>query len=281
MSQPTDAPSDLSARPNAERHYKEALRSAAWDIGDGRAPRLQYVVLSLPRTGSEFLCASLRRRGIGVPMEYLGMAMTSIAKRLGCMDEAGGTSLLPYFAQLHAKRTTPNGIFGIKVHPLHLKSFAREDIGAAAEFLNVFDRVLVLRRRDRLLQVISLVRAHLTEQFHILADDSERRVTQPDHILFGLIATHLANILKDERYVARVIAPLAPEKVTELWYEDLSDGAVEALGTALAAAAGDSRAVPRLDADHAIPRRGDPEEALDLKRRFLAYIAGDQRSNLS
>src|SRR5271169_3091095 len=118
MSRPQDSPNWLGARPDGERHYKEVLLSREWDVGDGSAPQFQYMILSLPRTGSEFLCASLRRRGIGVPQEYLGMH--SIAARLGCMDDAGNTPVAPYFAQLRARRTTPNGIFGIKVHPFHL-----------------------------------------------------------------------------------------------------------------------------------------------------------------
>jgi LPS sulfotransferase NodH len=249
------------------------LLSSERDVGDGSAPRLKYAVLSLPRTGSEFLCASLRRRGIGVPLEYLGMS--SIAARLGCLDEAGNTPLGPYFEPLYARRTTPNGIFGIKLHPGHLRSFAHDSVDAAADFFYHFDRVLVLQRRDKLLQAISLVRAQLTLQFHAFSGDADRRLTQPDVALFEPIAAELAKIIQDERYIARVVALVDPKKVTRLWYEELSEITIEETAATLAAGAGLSGPLAQPHAGHALPRRGNTEEALTLKQRFLAYLTGE------
>ena len=263
-----------SALSDSEKHYKEALRSAEWDVGDGRAPRFQYVILSLPRSGSEFLCASLRRRGMGVPLEYF--TASAMAERLGCGDGAGNIHLATYLPQLHAKRTTPNGIFGVKLHPLHLKSVAGEDSGNAALFLGLFDRTVVLRRRDKVLQAISLARAHFTGQFHIVPGDAVRPLTETDDTLFVRITECLARILEDERYVASVMAHVDPRKVATLWYEDLSESTIDGLAADFAARSGNSSPTSTPYAGHAVPQRGDAEEALSVKRRFLARITGEE-----
>lgn len=259
----------LNIRSEIEKRYKDQLRSADWDVGDGTPPRLKYVLLSLPRTGSEWLCAALRQRGVGVPMEYV--TAPEVAQRMGCADEAGNIHLRTYMVQLQAKRTTPNGVFGLKLHPVHLQAMSGGDARRAAETLNRFDRILLLRRRDRLLQAISLARAILTGQFHIVPGDAPRPVTNTDDLLFREIATQLTRLLQDEHYVETVIALADPLKVTALWYEDLTGATINALAAGLAP---DGRAA--IDAtEHGLPSRGDTTEAHAIRRRFLAHIGGD------
>jgi LPS sulfotransferase NodH len=252
-----------------ERRYKEELRSREWDVGDGSAPRFQYAILSLPRTGSEFLCAALRRRGLGVPIEYVMAG--SLAERWGCADGAGKIDVRTYFVHLHAKRTTPNGIFGLKLQPLHLRALSGDDTRRAASILGGFGRTIVLRRKDRLLQAISLARALLTGQFHIVPGDTARPLNETDDVLFHEIAAQLARVLADERYVADVLSLVEPGKIATMWYEDLSDAAVDAIGAELLSLA---KAEPAtvVHADHDLPRPGDREEALAIKLRFLAYV---------
>jgi len=275
MPQPSPLPGPIAGHLDTEQRHKDALLTAEWDVGDGTPPRLKYAILYLARTGSVFLAAHLRRRGIGVPQEYLGAS--SIAGRLGCLDTSGNTPLGPYFEQLCAKRTTPNGIFGIKVHPVHLISFAHDNITAAADFFSYFDRVLVLRRRDKLLQAISLVRARITEQFHLFPGDTERHLVQPDSLLFGPITVELGAIIRDELYSDQVLARVDPKKVTRIWHEELTEAAIEEIAVKLAVAAGHVGPVVQSYAGHALPRRGNAEEALALKRRFLAYLSGEAK----
>ena len=259
----------LYVRSETERRYKERLRSREWDISDGAAPTLQYVLLSLPRTGSEWVCAALRQRGIGVPLEYL--TAVDLAQRLGCADAAGNVDVPAYVAQLRAKRTTPNGVFGWKLHPLHLRALSGGDAGKAVDFLGTFDRILLLRRRDRLLQAISLARALLTGQFHIVPGDAPSGVADSDHTLFREIATQLVRLHEDEDYIASVITLVDPLKVTELWYEDLTDARIDEIASELDPR-GYGVTLPPLDD---LPRRGNTEEALAIKRRFLAYLTGE------
>jgi LPS sulfotransferase NodH len=264
--------SPAGAPAETQELHRPSVRSAEWDLGNGNTPRIKYVIFSLPRVGSVYLCSHLRRRGIGIPLEYLGAS--SIADRLGCRDSAGNTPLGPYFAQLFDKRTTPNGIFGIKIHPVHLRSFAQDDIEAAADFFRAYDRVLVLRRRDKLLQAISLVRARATQQFTLWPKDAERTLTLPDNALFAAIATELASIVSDEHYMKRVLARIDLSKVRAAWYEELSETVVDQIAAWLGTGAEPIDVTRQPYAGHPLPRRGNTEEALALKTRFLDHITG-------
>lgn len=261
-----------------ERNYKEMLRSAEWDVGNGTAPRIRYVILSLPRTGSELVCADLRKRGIGVPLEYF--SIHGIAERLGSTNSEGHIFLPQYMAALYAKRTTPNGVFGAKMHPLHLKSMGGHDIAKAVQFLDLFDRIVVLRRRDKVLQAISLARAHMTGQFHILPGDAAKPVSGADDALFAQVGAFLGAILEDELYVSDVTARIEPRKLSAIWYEDLSDEAIASLASSLTPDSGAPAPSATLVAEHALPRRGDTREAQDIKRRFLSYVTGASASGL-
>ena len=272
MSQPSPLHGPIGTNPETDEYYREALISPQWDVGDGTAPRIKYVIFCLARTGSVLLSAHLRRRGIGVPLEYLGV--NSIARRLGCLDKDGNTPLGPYFEQLYAKRTTPSGIFGIRVHPVHLRSFAQEDIAGAANFFAYFDRVLVLLRRDKLLQAISLVRMRLTQQSHLYPGDVERHLTEPDNVLFGSIVGELTDIVREERYLERVLALIDRRKVQRTWYEELSEPTIDRIATWLAGGAQHGGVSAPLY-EHPLPRQGNAEEASALKRRFLAYVTGE------
>jgi trehalose 2-sulfotransferase len=258
---------------DAERRYKEALRSPTFDVGNGTPTRLRYLILSTQRTGSELLCAYLRERGIGVPLEYFGPA--SLAERLGCLDGNGRTLFQRYVPLLEAKRTTPNGIFGMKLHPGQLEALSEMDDEKAFRFLNLFGKIVVLRRRDKVLQAISLARAIITGQFHNLAGDETRPLRAPDDLLFERIAANVSDTLREERYAGTLLARIEPSRVYALWYEDFSEAAFDSLAAALCAKAG-APAGDRAPSGEPIPlRKGDSREASEIKERFLAYISGD------
>jgi trehalose 2-sulfotransferase len=72
-----------------------------------------YVVCSTPRSGSGLLCRGLASTGVlGAPLEYLNAVHRGIlSERWGCGEDLGG-----YIAALHDRRSTPEGMFPIKVH---------------------------------------------------------------------------------------------------------------------------------------------------------------------
>lgn len=83
-------------------------------------PESCYVICATPRSGSTLLAEGLYRTGeLGVPIEYLALDSTQayLFERWRChtMDD--------YLDCLFRLRTTPNGVFGMKVHWMQLESF--------------------------------------------------------------------------------------------------------------------------------------------------------------
>ncbi len=272
-----DRPAERIGAGRNEMLHKETLCSERWDRADGDGPRLRYVIFSAQRTGSELLCDYLRERGVGIPFEYFNHThMPQIATRLGCVLPDGRVNLMRYISLLEPKRTR-NGIFGTKLQPDQLRTISRDDEGQARAMLSRFDRIIVLRRRDRLLQAISLARAHLTNQWQLYGDDATVAITCRDDVLFPMIAFRLGKILEDERYMTDVVGELDPHFVRSLWYEDSSDRrALGATAEWLWAASGGSRPLEP-ERDQELPLKMDEGEAHAIKARFLAAMGAEHR----
>ena len=127
----------------------------------GSAPlRRSYVMASSYRCGSTFFCWELWRTGVlGAPAEYLNigegrMLRDVMAKRLGAFSPED------YFVKLLARRTSRNGVFGMKAHFHHFEP-------ALAWCPSMLERLapvtyIHLNRRDRLAQAVSMARAMQT-----------------------------------------------------------------------------------------------------------------------
>lgn len=127
-----------------------------------RPPEQVYVLASVPRSGSTYLSHLLWRTGcLGAPLEYLnflpgghyGFASNSPQKQIAIWE-----SVL-------RRRTSPNGVFGIKCFPMLIALLHRTNpalYARATAMLMPPDRsarVVRLRRRDRLAHAISYARA--------------------------------------------------------------------------------------------------------------------------
>jgi LPS sulfotransferase NodH len=268
----------VGAGKNEVRH-KADLCSEGLDSVDGAAPRSRYVIFSAQRTGSELLCDYLRERGIGIPFEYFNHAhMPRIAGRLGCMLPDGRVNVMRYIALLEPRRAK-NGIYGTKLQPDQLRTISRDDSANAREMLRRFDRIVLLRRRDKLLQAISLARAHLTNQWQLYGDDAAVPISCGEDVLFAMIAFRLGKILEDERYMTELLTGLEPHRVRCLWYEDSSDRrALAATAEWLWAASGLDLAPPEPERRQELPRKMDDREARGIKARFLAAVGAERCS---
>ena len=115
-------------------------------------PRASYLVCSIPRSGSSLLCELLGSTGLaGAPAEFFH------PDKMAALKERWGVETLDdYLRELLARKTSPNGIFGIKAHwgqykPLLGESDPRDVLPDP--------RVVFITRRDRLRQAVSWVRA--------------------------------------------------------------------------------------------------------------------------
>ena len=134
-------------------------------------PELVYMLASMPRTGSTYLSHLLWQTGcLGAPLEYLNF-------------EPRG----PYFFAAHSaenqtrlwrslrhRRTSPNGVFGIKIFPAHLEALRENNPALLAEVRP--RRIVYLNRRDRTAHIVSCARAIMTG---IWRQDQEKDLTAP------------------------------------------------------------------------------------------------------
>jgi trehalose 2-sulfotransferase len=96
---------------------------------DPSPPTRSYIVCSTPRSGSGLLCRGLASTLVaGTPLEYFDPGHRELLrKRWGC-----GRRLEPYLAELYSRRTTSEGVFGVKLHWGQLVTLRAEALGTSA-----------------------------------------------------------------------------------------------------------------------------------------------------
>ncbi|WP_386175140.1 Stf0 family sulfotransferase [Sulfitobacter sp. R86518] len=144
----------------------------------GGTPNISYLLLSTPRSGSNMLVRALWQSGVaGAPEEYLTkqfmedfslrFALTKEnlvsenAWRSGAVVAFG--SIEEYFRRLMEVRTSPNGVFGLKMHASHffLDHLRLTNIRHQLSI----EKLVRIRRRDCVKQAISLILAKETNQW--------------------------------------------------------------------------------------------------------------------
>lgn len=148
--------------PYHERHDTDRREPTPADVS--------YVVCSTMRSGSNLLCDGLMGTGLaGVPTEYFKpRERARITERWGCRDTTAD-----YIHELRARRSGPNGVFGLKLHSHQMRNLDALDVllpGAV---------YISLRRRDTDAQAVSLWTAHETRQFSREPGAAEARGTRP------------------------------------------------------------------------------------------------------
>jgi LPS sulfotransferase NodH len=182
--------------------------------------RKSYVIASSYRCGSVYLSSRLWQTGVlGAPMTYLGSrhSLHPLMKRFKTVTPAA------YVAALIARRSSRNGVFGMKEHFINFEGFIKE----YPPFLEVMAPMtfIFISRADKVAQAVSMAKALQTGQWTSRMDSGPSRPVQYDG---GLIANCIKEIaLQDahwERWFeANKIAPF------ELTYEGFSsdiDGTV-------------------------------------------------------
>lgn len=128
-------------------------------------PSLTYVVATLPRTGSTWFTHLLWETGcMGAPLEYLNFEPSGpyyFAARSPSVQQTLWHSVL-------ARRTSPNGAFGLKCFPNQLESLVQENSQLLSQVMSMFvtdvprPKVVYLERTDRSAHAISYARASLS-----------------------------------------------------------------------------------------------------------------------
>jgi trehalose 2-sulfotransferase len=143
-------------------------------------PRVFYMICSQPRSGSSFLCEMLANTlHAGMPAEYLRPDRVAMLKRRWAVE-----TFDEYLHALTERKTSPNGVFGLKVH-WGQYSEAAGDRNPTSLFdgLSSEMRFVNVRREDRVRQAVSWVRALQTGSWStVLGPEQAQAVFDPEDI---------------------------------------------------------------------------------------------------
>lgn len=183
--------------------------------------RMRYLIVSQARTGGTFLCEALRRSGhAGLPFEYLNpAALKIIVRRIGMGHAIGMQRLM---GAIEKNRTGANGVFGMQVHLEQLSEIAKP-FDKIKRWLQRNDRIVLLYRRDKLAQAVSLERSFQSSAWHQTADGPGARNPAEWTIDPWMIARHVANLGQQEQIIRTALDGFSG-RILELTYEELDTG---------------------------------------------------------
>lgn len=184
------------------------------------APARPWLLATVPRTGSTFVSHLLWGTGcLGAPLEYLNFEPSGPYGHLA--DDPAGQQR--QWREVIARRTSPNGVFGLKAFPLLMEDLGRMNRPLLAEVMRMMvpegsgARVVQLRRRDAKAHAVSYARALLSGVWR-KEQESEEQV-DPD---FSRTAFDRAErlIVSQERAWQDMYAGLGIDPLV-IWYEDV------------------------------------------------------------
>jgi len=183
-------------------------------------PERTYVLASVPRTGSTYLSHLLWRTGcLGAPLEYLNFDPTG--PYFFAATSPDNQSWL--WQSVVRRRTSPNGVFGVKCFPGQLQDLQDNNQGLLSQVMALLfppdrqARVILLKRRDRDAHAISYARATLSGVWR-----KEQEATGGAAVEFSDIAVHRARKLLDGQEAAwdAMFNDLGIDPLV-IWYEDV------------------------------------------------------------
>jgi trehalose 2-sulfotransferase len=178
--------------------------------------RMRYCILSSQRSGSTLLTRMLTKtRQAGDPLEYFNLRLLQLGRA-----QSGNQSLTPieFMRLMESRRTSPNGIFGMKLHYEQMLRAFQSDIPNQnmIEFLRSHQHLLWMRRRDRLRQAISHAVATHTNSW----SSEEPQIPSTGSIsCFDCVRSLQLISFQDQGW--EHLIRVAGLQVNTIWYEDL------------------------------------------------------------
>lgn len=167
-----------------------------------------YVIATIPRSGSTFLSHELWKTGVlGAPLEYLNFEG-------GMLDRSALQNLVGYMETVRRLRTSPNGVFGLKVFPNDLREITSSCRALLGHLLT--SRFIFLTRSNKVSQAVSYARAKQTGAW-VGTSEEERAPIYVERE----IDEALEQILVQERFWLSFFARLSIQPLA-LAYEDVA-----------------------------------------------------------
>ncbi len=149
-------------------------------------PSKFLVIASTPRSGSHMLGHSLYKTGkFGFPLEYAHPANLAEWKRI-----LGTKDIFDSLREIQKRRTSGNGVFGIKIFHAHIKEF-----GGFSNVMSTFPeaRYVLLNRKNALRQAISF---SIASQTGVWIDEHEPIGRDPEYD-YDHINQRLRKVIRD------------------------------------------------------------------------------------
>ena len=191
-----------------------------------KKPEVSYAILTTPRSGSTYLCDLLDSTAIaGHPSEHLRFA----AQELSLYSNFDYLRLLDSVME---HRTTSNSVFGTKV----ISHFLFELQKAKPDFKQIFraiDKFILLIRKDKVAQAVSLELAQKTEVWHIHHDakkasyKSQLDSIEIDDSLLDDVAKKVSFIKQQENLLKNILANNNIEPLVVVYEDILEDASTQ------------------------------------------------------
>jgi len=183
-------------------------------------PERVYLLASVPRSGSTFVSHLLWASGcLGAPLEYLNFEPLG---PYGFASNSPAAQADLWRAALH-RRTSPNGLFGLKAFPLQLEDLHAANPQLVADVMRTLFRrgqtakAVELRRRDRTAHAISYARALLSGIWRKEQEPDDR--PEPDYSAEA-VARAARMIERQQASWQAMYRDLRVEPLV-IWYEDV------------------------------------------------------------
>jgi LPS sulfotransferase NodH len=233
-------------------------------------PARNYIIAGTPRTGSSLLCEGLEKTGVaGRPAEVFAPDFRAPwFQRLGLPPDAPFSD---YFAAARRHGTGPNGVYGVKIQHMHVRTLA-SFVGFAGDPDDVLEllfpeaRYISIVRRDRRAQALSWFRAIQTNEWARTRAAAGEPATPPEFDEASVKALERAAAEQqghwDRYFATRGIEPLVVE------YESLAASYCNEIARVLA--------FLRLDDSvaHLIPAPWLTRQADEVTRRWRMQMDG-------
>lgn len=183
-------------------------------------PSLAYAIITVPRSGSTFLCRLLKSTKLaGFPEEKLRNPAAILARN--CHFD-----YIRYMQILMTLETTPNRFFGTKIISHFLLSYRKKDLNGDNFLKQYFSKYIYLIREDKIAQAVSIAIAQRTKIWHISnqeqQDEYDKKLQQINHndITVEEIQKKYDFLVQQEKYLEKFFQENQLEPLI-LKYEEL------------------------------------------------------------
>jgi LPS sulfotransferase NodH len=184
------------------------------------APPWPYLLASVPRSGSTYVSHLFWETGcLGAPLEYCNFEPNG---PYGHASQSAAEQERLWHAALN-RRTSPNGVFGLKGFPVQFEALLSGNHALLAEVLRTLfpspqkSCVVLLHRRDRTAHAISYARAILSGIWR--AEQERRGRAEPEYSRIAV--ERAASLIESQEQAWHAMLGDLRIVPLELWYEDV------------------------------------------------------------